>query len=172
MNVHLRRGLGLLLALQFTVLMAQASRASKAPRPVDQAGRPAGLSVHYGHAVLTDVDVEGAELQYVWHTLKRGPRAHQQSLAAYDRHEAKKRLTPGQQAWLRGWARKHQVFVFKPKYASGDPRSYGAAFVSQLRVRQEGQTCTVQWDDTSRAPGPNAAAGELVDWAAKLAGAR
>lgn len=145
-----------------------------APAPAAPQGKAGAgaLSIEYDHAGLTGLSVKGAELRYVWHTLKPGPGPHPQSLAAYDRHEARKRLSPAEQGWLTRWVTKHRIFRFRPRYPPSDPRSYGAAFVSRLQVKQGGKTQMVRWDDTSRAREPKAAAQELTTWAARVAGVR
>jgi hypothetical protein len=152
-------------------LLTTAWSAHAPAAPPGEAGAGA-LSIEYDHAGLTGVNVKGTELRYVWHTLKPGPGPHPQSLDAYDRHEVRKRLAPAEQSWLARWVTKHRVFRFRSRYPSSDPRSYGAAFVSRLQVKQGGKTQTVRWDDTSRAPEPEAAARELTAWAARVAGIR
>jgi hypothetical protein len=162
MDARVWLGLGLLLPTGAPVMAAGEAQAAMAQQ------RPAEVSVHFGHAGLITVDVEGALLRYTWHTLKEGPKIPVQSLQAYDRHEACRTLSPTQQRWVKGWLEKHRVFRFRPKYPSGDAHSYGAAFVSRLQVRQGERVRSVEWDGTSRAPGPNAAADELVGWARKI----
>jgi len=164
MNARIWLGIGLLL------LAAVPAKAAGRGRAATAGQQPAGVSVHFSSAGLTAVDVEGATLHYVWHTLKEGPISHVQSLQAYDRHEARRSLSPSQQQWVARWIEKHRVFRFRPKYPSGDAGSYGAAFASQLKVRRGGRTRTAAWDGTSRAPGPNKAAGELVEWARTIVG--
>ena len=140
--------------------------------PVFAGPKPAPVFVRYGHAGLTSIRIEGGTATYVWHTLKSGTLTHQQSLAAYDQHVAKKALTPEQRRWVTAWAERHHVLQFRKRYPSAAPRSYGAAFQSRLEVRLGGRQCTSDWDDTSRAPQPERAIEELEAWCARVTGAR
>ena len=132
----------------------------------------APVRVHYDHAGLTTVDVRNGTLTYVWQTRKGGKLVHAQSLEAYDEHRVSRPLTPGQERWLAGWIQRRRVFGMRKRYPPADPRSYGSAFVSKLRVQFGARNHQVAWDGTSRAPGPNAAAIELVQWAAGIARAK
>ena len=136
--------------------------------PVLAAAKPEPLFVRYGHAGLTSIRVEGGTATYVWHTLKGGTLTHQQSLAAYDKHVAKKALTPEQLRWVTAWAERHHVLQFRKRYPSTNPRSYGAAFRSRLEVRLGARRRATDWDDTSRAKGPEQAVEDLLAWGERV----